>query len=181
MTQSPPNSDYVLLLSLHFNEWRCLLFLSSELPWPNILRTWLSNARVCEYSEFLLACSYTNVKGDRLYAVMVESLMKLIHRWIYIFNTIPPLILWSRTWYSVSGMTQSPPNSDYVLLLFLQCNEWRCLIKLWLRLCYFVLIVDIIHILWILSAFCGSPRSVDIIQNLWILSAFSRYCGYIHI
>ena len=56
-------------------------------------------------------------------------------------------------------------------------NEWRCRVKLWSRLPYFILKVDIIveifafcgniYISWILSTFCGN------IHISWILSTFS--------
>ena len=56
------------------------------------------------------------------------------------------------------------------------------MIKLWLRLCYFVLIVDIIHISWISSAFRGYilwiswiyPHFVDIICIGHITSYLAR-------
>ena len=71
-----------------------ILFYSSlDLPCPKILRTWRSDAKVCEYSEFLFACSHANFKVDRKYSVMVTSLVKLRWWWLRIFNTRPSIIL----------------------------------------------------------------------------------------
>ena len=78
------------------------------------------------------------------------------------------------------------------LSCWVPCNAYRCRVKLWGKLLYFIMVVDIIvelstfggniHVPWILSAFCGninipwilSPFSRNI-HVLWILSAF---CGY---
>ena len=49
------------------------------------------------------------------------------------------------------------------------------MINLWIILHYFILIIDNIRILWILSAFCGYyPHFVDL-HVPWILSTFRGY------
>ena len=98
------------------------------------------------------------------------------------FVVSPPLFVPNGIWIFCDSksnvfVTNISPWSLFVLSY---CNEQRCGVKLWARLHYFILVVNIcivevsvfhgnIHVSWILSAFCGN------IHVPWLLSAFHGY------